>query len=98
VAPVAYGRTPRDQAVVRKRKIMKAKHMDTRVGDLVFKNGQSALVVFRGDLIHDYVDWPGRPKQRPTTQDEMDQAIEDWFEYWERQPTAMAKQMTMRRS
>jgi hypothetical protein len=63
---------------------MKAKYMDRQVGDLIFKNGQSALVVLRRDQIYDWVEWPGRPKQRPVTQDEFDQAIEDWFERLER--------------
>lgn len=57
---------------------MKAKHMTTKIGDLVFQNGESYLVVTRNDEIFDIIGWPGRPKQRPTTQEEMNEAIEKW--------------------
>jgi hypothetical protein len=62
---------------------VKAKHMTTKVGDLTFQNGVSHLVVTKGGKLHDILEWPGRPKQRPTNQDEMDQAIEAWFEFIE---------------
>jgi hypothetical protein len=61
--------------------------LDTRVGDLLFRRGLSALVVMKGSVLVSYVDWPGRPKRRPQTQDEMDHAIEDWFEKMEAELT-----------
>jgi hypothetical protein len=62
---------------------MKVKFMETKVGDLVFQNGESYLVVTRNGKLHDMLEWPGRPRQRPRTQEEMNEAIEAWFEFIE---------------
>ncbi len=65
---------------------MKAAHMTTRRDELTFINGESWLVVrrTRDDYLVDMVRWPGRPRQRPTTQPEMDQAIDEYLRWIEK--------------
>jgi hypothetical protein len=64
---------------------MKAKHMTVRRGRLAFYNGATHLVVRRvGDYLVDMVKWPGRPRQRPTTQEEMEKAVDDYLAWPDR--------------
>jgi hypothetical protein len=60
---------------------MKAQHMTTQRDDLTFTNGESHLVVRRtkDEYLVDMVRWPGRPKERPTNEEEMNAAIDAYL-------------------
>jgi hypothetical protein len=61
--------------------------MTTSRGELTFVNGESYLVVrrTRDEHLVDMVKWPGRPRRRPTTPNEMNQAIDAYLRWDKRE-------------